>query len=126
MASTKDFNILFQKVTSGASLTDFSIVTGFNMYVQQIENVCNTQKGENLNHNFGCNLFEYLFDRQANKHLIEVVVASAIQSSIPSITNVVADMIYSDDSLMRFTINFYIRDGIKNQNATCTIEVNLQ
>jgi phage baseplate assembly protein W len=125
MASTKDFNILFQKITTGSNLKDFSIVTNYNMYVQQIQNVCNTQKGEHLNHNFGCNLFEYLFDRQANKHIIEVIVASAIQASIPSVTNVIATMVYSDDKLMRFNIDFYIRDGIKNQSATCTIEVNL-
>jgi phage baseplate assembly protein W len=125
MASTKDFNILFQKVTTTANLVDFAMVTDFNMYVQQIQNVCNTQKGEHLNHNFGCNLFEYLFDRQANKHIIETIVASSIQTCIPSLTNVVAYLIYSDDQLMRFNIEFYIRDGIKNQNATCTIEVNL-
>lgn len=125
MAKTKDFNILFQKVKTNASYKDFAVVTNYNMYVQQIENVCNTQKGENLNHEFGCNLFEYLFDRQSNKHLIETMVASSIEASIPSLTNVLATMVYSDDSLIRFNINFYIRDGIKNQNATCTIEVRI-
>jgi hypothetical protein len=125
MASTKDFDILLQKVNTNAKLKDFGVVNNFNMYVQQIENVCNTQKGENLNHNFGCDLFTYLFDRQANKHIIETVVASSIQAAIPSMTDVVANMVYSDDTLIRFNINFYIRDGLKTQNSICTIEVNL-
>jgi hypothetical protein len=77
------------------------------------------------NFNFGCDLFTYLFDRQANKHIIETVVASSIQAAIPSMTDVVANMVYSDDTLIRFNINFYIRDGLKTQNSICTIEVNL-
>jgi hypothetical protein len=95
------------------------------MYVQQIQNVCNTQRGEHLNHNFGCNLFDYLFDRQGNKHIIETVVAASIESAVPSVSNVVASMIYSDDQLIRFNITFYILDGIKSQNASCLIEVYL-
>tara|TARA_R110000868_G_scaffold139430_3_gene354221 strand:+ start:4682 stop:5059 length:378 start_codon:yes stop_codon:yes gene_type:complete len=125
MPSTKDFDILLQKVTTNAKLKDFGMVSNFNMYVQQIENVCNTQQGEHLNHNFGCNLFTYLFDRQANKHVIEVLVASAIQAAIPSMTDVVTTLVYSDDNLIRFNINFYIRDGLKTQNGICTIEVKL-
>lgn len=125
MPRTKDFNILFQKVTTTANYKDFAMVSNYNMYVQQIENVCNTQKGEHLNHYFGCNLFDYIFDRQGNKHIIETVISSAIQQNIPSVTNVNTTMVYSDDTLMRFNIDFYIRDGIKNQNANCLIEVSL-
>jgi hypothetical protein len=125
MVKTKDFNILLQKVSTSAKLKDFGMVSDYNMYVQQIENVCRTQKGENLNHRFGCNLFDYLFDRQANRHIIETVLAASIQSNISTLTEVKASMVYSDDTLMRFNINFYIRDGLKTQSAFCTIEVNL-
>jgi len=124
MARTKDFNILFQKVITGSPKKDLAVVTNYNMYVQQIQNVCNTQKGEHLNHNFGCNLFQYLFDRQGNQHLIETIVSSSIENNIPSLTNVKTSMVYADDTLIRFSIEFYIRDGIKTQNANCLIEVN--
>ena len=125
MVKTKDFNILFQKVNSSTSSKDFAVVSDYNMYVQQIENVCKTQKGESLNNEFGCNLFEYLFDRQANKHVIETVIAASIESSIPNVTSSSVTMIYADDDLMRFNINFYIRDGLKNQNSSCTVEVRI-
>ena len=125
MAKNTDFNILFQKVTTQTNLKDFSIVTGYNMYVQQIQNVCNTQKGEHPNHDFGCNLFDYLFNNQSNKHLLEVSVASSIEASIPSLNNVIATVSYMDGTVIRFNINFYIRTGLKNQQANCTIEVNI-
>lgn len=125
MARTKDFNILLEKVNTVANFKDFATVSNFNMFVQQIENVCKTQKGENIDSNFGANLFTYLFDRQNKKFSIETAVSSAISSSIPSIPSAKATMIYSDDTVMRFKIDFEIFDGIKTQSSTCTIEVTL-
>lgn len=125
MAKTKDFNILLEKVNTTSKLKDFGMVSDFNMYVQQIENVCKTQKGENIDRNFGANLFTYLFDRQNKKFLIESSVSSAIMSSIPSIPSAKVSMVYSDDTVMRFQINFTIFDGVKTQNSACTIEVTL-
>jgi hypothetical protein len=125
MAKTKDFNILLEKVNTTSNLKDFAMVSNYNMYVQQIENVCKTQKGENIDSYFGANLFTYLFDRQNNRYLIETSVSNAITSSIPSISKATAKMIYSDDNVMRFKIDFYIFDGIKSQSSTCTIEVRI-
>ena len=125
MIPTKDFDILFQKVNTSADKRDFAMVSGYNMYVQQIYNLCNTQKGEHLNHNFGCNLFDYIFDAQTNRHLIETSIASSIEAFINTLSSVKAALVYSDQNLLRFNISFYVRNGISTETAFCTIEVKL-
>ena len=43
---TKDLNILGTKVITANNKKDISLVNGYNSYVQKIENICRTQKGE--------------------------------------------------------------------------------
>jgi phage baseplate assembly protein W len=125
MVPTKDFNILFPKVSTGSSGKDFAVVSNYNMYVQQIYNLCNTQKGEHVNYNFGCNLFDFIFDPLSNKHVIETTISSSIEAFINTLSSVKTSLIYYDENLLKFDIFFYIRTGLTTESAYCTIEVKL-
>jgi phage baseplate assembly protein W len=123
----KDFSILLEKVDTGKTKKDISMVTGFNAISQYIENVMKTQKGELVsNINLGSNYFNYIFGVN-DPGSLELNIASYIQSAIPKINNVSASLISNTQSKLEFKINFSISDGIILQkNASCFIEIDTQ
>lgn len=125
--ATKDFSIYFEPTTTSNSKVDISTVSGYNSITQQIQHVARTQKNELIaDMNFGSKLYEYIFQGNVDKSLINITMAAAIQTNIPRISNVKAQMSYYSENLIKFDVYFSTFDGVNSQkNSYCSIEVPL-
>lgn len=127
MLNLRDFNILGSKVNTAADIKDISLVSGFNSYIQKIEHICKTQKGELPSDvSLGSNYYAFIFDPVGNKDVIELNLEAYISSAIPTINNVNVSVIYSDTEKIVLNVGFSVNNYLKNQTASCTVEVTLQ
>lgn len=123
----KDFSILFEKVTTTASVKDIGIVSGFNAYSQYIENVCKTQKGELVGDlSIGSDYYSYIFSGQADLGLLQSALAAYIQDAVPNLTKVSVIVNSFTIDTIQFTVFYSISNGINNQSSASTfIEVEI-
>jgi hypothetical protein len=127
MSNLKDFNILGLKIDTSATKKDIAIVTGYNQYVQKIENVCKTQQGElPSSPYFGSNYFEFIFDPVSNKPFTEVNLEGFITNGVKGLGAVNVFITYFDEQKAILNINFTTSNYLKTQKMQCTIEVPLQ
>lgn len=123
---SKDFSVLFPKITTTNQVKDFAMVTGYNMIVQQIQQACLTQKGELMaDPNFGSNYYSYKFAAGVSLGALESALKNSIQYGVKSIYNVKVKINYYSNSLVQFTVTFSTSSGVSNQVMTCSIEVPL-
>lgn len=123
---TKDLNILGLKVTTPTNQKSLSIVTGYNSYVQKIEHICKTQKGElPSDMSLGSDYFNFLFDPAGNKNFLQTNLENYIQAAIYEIRNVKVLVSSFTESKIYLIINFSLADSIKEQTSSCTVEVDI-
>jgi hypothetical protein len=125
--ATKDFSIYFEPSVTTNSKVDISTVSGYNSIVQQIQHVARTQQNELISDmSFGSKIYDYIFQGNVDRTLINITMAAAIQSSIPRLSNVKAQMSYYSTDLIKFDVYFSTFDGVNFQkNSYCSIEVPL-
>lgn len=127
MLDIKDFNILGYKINTSSSKKDISVVTGYNSYVQKIENICKTQKGELPSDPYlGSDYYNLIFNPVSEKSFTEVNLNSYIKSAIPELINVDTFITYIDQEKLLLLVKFENSTYIKNQKMECNIEVPLQ
>jgi hypothetical protein len=120
----RDFSIFLEPVNTTTTKKDISMVSGYNAYVQYIENVIKTQKNEVVsNMNLGSNYYSYLFGTN-DVGTLEFELASYIQAALGKLTNVKVFLRSRTETEMEFEVRFSFYDGIKFQNQmSCFIEV---
>jgi len=124
--ATKDLNILGLKVTTPTNQKSLSIVTGYNSYVQKIEHICKTQKGElPSDMNLGSNYFNFLFDPAGNKNFLQTNLENYIQAAVYEIRNVKVLVSSFTESKIYLIVNFSLADSVKEQTSSCTVEVDI-
>lgn len=127
MLNLKDFNILGLKIDTAANKKDITLVSGYNSYIQQIENVLKTQKGELPSDPFfGSNYFNFIFNPTKLKSFTEVDLGDYILSAIPSLSDVNVNIIYFDENKSIINVKFKTSTYLKKQNMECNIEVPIQ
>jgi hypothetical protein len=123
---TKDLNILGLKVTTPTNQKSLSIVTGYNSYVQKIEHICKTQKGElPSDMNLGSDYFNFLFDPAGNKNFLQTNLENYIQAAVYEIRNVKVLVSSFTQTKIYLIVNFSLADSIKEQVSSCTVEVDI-
>jgi hypothetical protein len=123
---TKDLNILGLKVTTSTNQKSLSIVTGYNSYVQKIEHICKTQKGElPSDMNLGSDYFNFLFDPAGNKNFLQTNLENYIQAAVYEIRNIKVLVSSFTQSKIYLIVNFSLSDSIQNQTSSCTVEVDI-
>lgn len=123
---TKDLNILGLKVTTPTNQKSLSIVTGYNSYVQKIEHICKTQKGElPSDMNLGSDYFTFLFDPAGNKNFLQTNLENYIQAAVYEIRNVKVLVSSFTQTKIYLIVNFSLADSIKEQISSCTVEVDI-
>lgn len=124
--NSKDFSILFPKITTSNSIKDFAVVSGYNMIVQQIQQACLTQKGELMaDPNFGSNYYSFKFAAGISNAALENALKNSIEYSVKSLYNVKVKINYYSNDLIQFTVTFTTGDGINKQTMNCNLEVPL-
>jgi len=127
MIDLRDFNILGYKINTTNSKKDLSLVTGFNSYIQKIEHICKTQKGElPSDSSLGSDYYAFLFDPVGNKNVLEINLEAYLKASIYDLTRVKVTVVYSDETKVLLNIKFGLRNFTKSQDAECLVEVPLQ
>jgi hypothetical protein len=122
----KDLNILGKKISTTASKKDLAVVTGFNSYVQKIENVCKIQKNEIPSEmSLGVDYFIFIFNPRANRYLMQIDIEKSISAAIPELDEVNAEIVYYDTEKITFDVSFVLNKQLKKQNSKCRIEVEL-
>jgi hypothetical protein len=123
---TKDLNILGLKVTTSTNQKSLSIVTGYNSYVQKIEHICKTQKGElPSDMNIGSDYFNFLFDPAGNKNFLQTNLENYIQAAVYEIRNIKVLVSSFTQSKIYLIVNFSLSDSIQDQTSSCTVEVDI-
>lgn len=123
---TKDLNILGTKVITANNKKDISLVNGYNSYVQKIENICRTQKGEIPSAvNLGTNYFVFIFNPVGNKNTLESSIASNIRNSIVDLKNVSVIIKYYTDTFIKMDVTFSTKNKLESQEIKSQIEVEL-
>jgi hypothetical protein len=123
---TKDLNILGLKVTTSTNQKSLSIVTGYNSYVQKIEHICKTQKGElPSDMNLGSDYFNFLFDPAGNKNFLQTNLENYIQAAVYEIRNIKVLVSSFTQSKIYLIVNFSLSDSIQDQTSSCTVEVDI-
>jgi hypothetical protein len=124
--NSKDFSILFPKISTSSEFKDIGMVTGYNMIVQQIEQACLTQKGELMaDPIFGSNYYSYKYSAGISIPALENSLKNTITYGVKNIYNVSVKVSSYSDSLIQFNATFSIADGVNKQTMTCSIEVPL-
>jgi hypothetical protein len=124
--ATKDLNILGQKVSTPANKKDIAVVSGFNSYVQKVENICKLQENEiPSDMGIGVDYYNFIFNPVANKYLTQSGISRSIKAAIPEFTSVNADIIYYSDNTITMDVEFTLSIQSKIQNSKCRIEVPL-
>jgi len=127
MVNLKDFNILGTKVSTSLNKKDLSLVTGFNSIVQNIEQVCKTQKGELPSDlNFGSEYFSYIFNPVAGKNVLENKIKNNIEYNVKNLKNVEVKISYMDEQKVILNVSYSLVTSLKNQNGNVGLEVPLQ
>lgn len=127
MIDLRDFNILGYKINTTNSKKDLSLVTGFNSYIQKIEHICKTQKGElPSDSSLGSDYYAFLFDPVGNKNVLEINLQAYLKASIYDLTRVKVTVVYSDETKVLLNVKFGLRNFTKSQDAECLVEVPLQ
>jgi hypothetical protein len=127
MNASKDFNILGFKVSTGATKKDISLVTGYNSYIQKIEHICKTQKGElPSDSSLGSNYYAFIFDPVGNKDVLQLNLAAFLKAAIKDLSTVKATVIYSDTKKFIVNIKFTLKNFTQNQTTECLVEVPLK
>jgi hypothetical protein len=127
MIDLRDLNILGYKIDSNTSKKDISLVTGFNSYIQKIEHICKTQKGElPSDTSLGSNYYAFVFDPVGNKNVLELNLQAYLKSAIYDLTRVKVTVVYSDESKVLLNVKFGLRNFTESQDAQCLVEVQLQ
>lgn len=123
---TKDLNILGLKVRTSTNQKSLSIVTGYNSYVQKIEHICKTQKGElPSDMNLGSDYFNFLFDPAGNKNFLQTNLENYIQAAVYEIRNIKVLVSSFTQSKIYLIVNFSLADSIQEQTSSCTVEVDI-
>jgi hypothetical protein len=126
MAIKKDLNILGKKVTTTSSKKDISVVTDINSYVQKIENVLKTQKGElPADLGIGSNYYNYKYSLPNYSGFLESDIRNDISYAIMDLISVNPKLYYFDTEKMIFQISFQVLDSANKNTNSCTIEVSL-
>lgn len=124
--ATKDLNILGKKVSTSASKKDIAVVSGFNSYVQKVENICKLQENEiPSDMSIGVDYYNFIFNPVANKYLTQSGISRSIQAAIPEFTSVNTNIIYYTDNKITMDVEFTLSIKSQTQNSKCTIEVPL-
>jgi hypothetical protein len=124
--ATKDFNILARKVTSSNNKKDISFVTGYNAYVQKIENVCRLQKNEIPSSVYmGVDYYVFLFNPVSNKNIMEQAIENSIVNAIYDIQNVNVEITNYTETNVTLKVTFTPSKLINKNPTTCQIEVSL-
>jgi hypothetical protein len=124
--ATKDFNILGRKVSSTNNKKDISFVTGYNSYVQKIENVCRLQKNEIPSSVYmGVDYYVFLFNPVSNKNIMEQAIENSIVNAIYDIQNVNVEIKDYTESTVTMKVTFTPSKLINKNPTTCQIEVSL-
>jgi hypothetical protein len=124
---TKDFSILFEKVNTSSTKKDISFVDGYNYFVQQIELILKSKKGEILSDkNMGTDIYSYQYNPRSNRQSMELLLRTNIEYSIKKIFNVQVNLQYSSPEKMIFEVSFDSNYGTNTiTKSFCTIEVPL-
>jgi hypothetical protein len=123
---TKDLNILGLKVTTSTNQKSLSIVTGYNSYVQKIEHICKTQKGElPSDMNLGSNYYNFIFDPAGNKNFLQTNLENYIQAAVYDLRNVKVLVSSFTQTKIYLIVNFSLADSIQDQTSSCTVEVDI-
>lgn len=127
MIIKKDFNILGKKTTTASAKKDIGIVTDVNSYIQKIEHILKTQKGElPADLGIGSNFFDYRYNLPYGSGFLESDIKNAVSYGILDLVSVTPKLIYFDTEKIIFQITFEVLDSILKQNNSCTIEVSTQ
>ena len=123
----KDFNILGLKINALSEKKDISLVTGYNSYVQKVESILKTQKGEiPYYQNFGVDYYDYVFDNSISKILFESKAKNIISYFIKEAQEVLVRTTYYDNTVVKLSVDLTFNKQLKNQKIKCFIEVPLQ
>ena len=124
---TKDFSILFEKVNTTSTKKDIAFVDGYNYFVQQIELILKSKKGELLSDkNMGSDIYSYQYNPRTNRQSMELLLRTNIEYSIKKIFNVRVILQYSSPEKMIFEVSFDSNYGTNTITTSfCTIEVPL-
>jgi hypothetical protein len=124
--ATKDFNILARKVTSSNNKKDISFVTGYNAYVQKIENICRLQKNEIPSSVYmGVDYYVFLFNPVSNKNIMEQAIENSIVNAIYDIQNVNVEITEYTETEVTMKVTFTPSKLINKNPTTCQIKVSL-
>jgi hypothetical protein len=79
----KDFNILGLKINTGSSKKDIAYVTGYNSYVQKIEHICKTQKGEiPYSRSLGIEYYDLKFNSVVGKNVMQLKIQNNVKIDV--------------------------------------------
>lgn len=124
--NTKDFSIFLTKVSTDNATKDFSVVTGYNMLVQQIEQACKVNKGELMaDPYFGSDINQFLYSDQINKNFIQGFLSNSINYGVTDVNNVVVKNMNYGESSLTFEVEFSVSNSVNSQSVKCNIEVPL-
>lgn len=124
--NTKDFSIFLTKVSSDNSTKDFSVVTGYNMLVQQIEQACKVNQGELMaDPYFGSNINQFIYSDQINKNFIQGFLSNSINYGVSNISNVIVKNMNFSETYLNFEVEFSVSNSVNKQSVKCNIEVPL-
>jgi len=127
MVIKKDFNILGKKVSTTNAKKDIGTVSDVNSYIQKIEHILKTQKGElPADLAIGADFFSYRYNLPYGSGFLESDIRNAVSYGIFDLISVTPKITYFDTEKIVFQVNFEVLDSVIKQNNSCTIEVSLQ
>ena len=125
--ATKDLNILGLKVTTSTNTKSLAIVTGYNSYVQKIEHICKTQKGELPSDMYlGSDYYNFIFDPAGNRNFLQTNLEHYIKSAVYELNNVKVQISSFTQTKIILNVSFSLANGISDQTSSCMVEVDIQ
>ncbi len=123
---TKDLNILCKKIETSANKKDIAVVSGYNSYVQKIENVCRVQENEIPSFmSLGVNYYDYIFNPVGEKTYIQMILSKSIKAAIPELVSTSTNIVFYDQEKLTIEVSFTTNSNSKNQKSLCRIEVKI-
>lgn len=121
----KDFNILGLKINTGASKKDISYVSGYNSYVQKIEHICKTQKGEvPYSRNLGIEYYDLKFNSVVGKNIMQLKIQNNIKNLVKEFDLVTAKTQYTTNEFLILDVDFELKKQLNKQKLKCQIRIN--
>jgi hypothetical protein len=112
----KDFNILGLKINTGSSKKDIAYVTGYNSYVQKIEHICKTQKGEiPYSRSLGIEYYDLKFNSVVGKNVMQLKIQNNIKNFVKEFDSVVAKTQYTTNDFLILDVYFELKKQLNTQ-----------